>query len=244
MRRGGPSPGSALTSAIAPSRGGSISTLSSGPSDSNVSGVGFEQVRRLEPRSSGEAVARGVLAGAADQRGAALDADDAGATARDRQREVADPAEEVGDPFARLRIEQADRAADQHPIDRRVDLRELGRSVGIHEVELRQRVGQRSRVGVHRRGGFRARRSAGRNRRHARCERVEGLDVGRRQRREDAQHQHARGVAGLGAGGVADRQLDLRQAIADGQAPTSAAAPAAAREMSGGRIAHDVMSAT
>jgi hypothetical protein len=42
--------------------------------------------------------------------------------ARDRQREVADPAEEVGDPLAGARIEQRDRAAHQHAIDRRIAL--------------------------------------------------------------------------------------------------------------------------
>jgi len=43
-----------------------------------------EQVRGLEARAGGEAVERGILAGAAHRRVAALDADDLGAAARDR----------------------------------------------------------------------------------------------------------------------------------------------------------------
>ena len=48
--------GSALTSAIAPSRGGSISTLSSGPSASRLSGVAANRLATRNVRRAGESV--------------------------------------------------------------------------------------------------------------------------------------------------------------------------------------------
>ncbi len=44
---------------------------------------------------------------------------------------------------SRLHVEQAQRAPDQHPVDVRVDLGEIGRLEGHRDAELGQRVGQR-----------------------------------------------------------------------------------------------------
>ena len=62
--------------------------------------------------------------------------------AAQRQREVAQAAEQVGDALARLRVEQAHRARHQHAVHRVVDLRELGRAEGDAHAELRQLVVQ------------------------------------------------------------------------------------------------------
>ena len=224
MRRGPPSPGSALTSATAPSRGGSISTLVERAERLDALRRGLEQVGGDEAGPRRQAVARGVLPGAAHQRGAAFDADDRRAAARDRQAEVAEPAEEVGDTLARLRCEQAQCTADQHPVDRRIDLRELGRRVGEAEVELRQGVGERRCSGMERRRRVRPARSAART----------GRRAGRRTRRGGFASaavggSSTRSTSSRGRGfAVADREFDLRQAVADGQCTRRARAGAAA----------------
>ena len=243
MRAGAPSPGSALTSAIAPSRGGSIRTLSSGPSASRLSGVAANRLATSNVARSGEAVVRGDLLGAPHERRAALDADGGGAAARDRQREVADPAEEVGDALAGPRIEQHHRAAHEHPVDRRIDLRELGRRVGEREVEFGQRVGERRRAP--RRSGVARSGPAG-----LQVE-LHVVRVGeRRERAFVARPRAARGCAAPARRrappvAVADRELDLRQPIAHRQRADQRAQLRQQRPRScGGRIAHDVMSAT
>ena len=69
--------------------------------------------------------------------------------------------------------------------------------------------------------------------------------VRRRERLEDAQHQHVARACRSASGGVADRELDLRQAVADRSAPpTSARSAGSSAEIFGGRTAHEVMSAT
>ena len=115
--------------------------MSSGPSASTLSGVASNRFAATKPSPapparSGDA----ILGGAAHERVAALDADDVGAATRDRQREVADAAEEVGDALAGARIEQRERAPDEDAVDRRIHLREVGRRVREDEVEFGERV--------------------------------------------------------------------------------------------------------
>ena len=137
--------GSALASSTAPSRGGSISTRSSGPSSEMVSAVAANRLAQTKRRRRRQAVELRVRFRPGDERLASLDPDHAGAAARDRQREIAQPAEEVGDALAGLRVEQLQRAAHEHAVDRGVDLREIRRREGHRDVEFGQRVGERRR---------------------------------------------------------------------------------------------------
>ena len=100
--------------------------------------VGPEQVRDLELRH--QAVRGGVLPRALDQQRAALEADHLRAARGDRQREVADAAEEIRDALARLRIEQPQRARNEHAVHRRVHLREIGGLERDLQAEFGQRV--------------------------------------------------------------------------------------------------------
>ena len=195
--RGASPRGSAFTSSIAPSRGGSISALVERPSAAIAASVAGEQVRDDEAR----AIARARCAPRSPARArtsarAALDADDVRAAPGDRQREVAEAAEEIGDALAGLRIEQRHRAAHQHAVDRRVDLRELG---GRERRCVRSNSGSvyasAASVRIERHDRGRARRSAARTRRRARPRRRRARLVGARQRREDAQHERVHGFA-------------------------------------------------
>ena len=221
--------GSALTSSTAPSRGGSISALSSGRNasiDSCVASNRFAVAKRVR---SVEAVRRSILSRAGHQRVRALDAEDVRAEAGDRQREVAQPAEEVGDAFPGCRDEQRHRAAYQHAVHRMVHLREFGGAERHGHAELRQRVGER-RAG--RMEWCRGRRAAGLQpdvdgvllREGAKARAVVGTE-----RLENAEHQR---VDGLGVarfasvrGTFADRDFDLRHAVADRQAFHQATQP-------------------
>jgi hypothetical protein len=76
--------------------------------------VRLEQVGDLELH--GEPIRGRVFPRAFHQLCAALETDHLGAARGDRQREVADAAEEIGDALARLRVEQAQRARDEQPV--------------------------------------------------------------------------------------------------------------------------------
>ena len=78
-----------------------------------------EEVGGDERRALGKSVGGRVLLRAPHQRRAAFHADGVRAEARDRQREVAEAAEEVGDALARLRREQRHRAPHEHAVDAR-----------------------------------------------------------------------------------------------------------------------------
>ena len=128
-----------------------------------------------------------------------------------------------------LRVEQRHRAPHQHPVDRRIDLRELGGREGELEIEFGQRVGERAAAPA--RNGAARRRAA---RLQAELDAVRVGECG--ERRFVVRARAARGCAARArarrAVAVADRQLDLRQAIADRSARRSArAARAAASEI-------------
>src|SRR5207247_2511081 len=89
----------------------------------------LEKIGDAKAYICGEAVRRSDVRGSTHERLTPFDADDHRAAAGDRQCEVADPAEEVGDALARLRIEKRHSPVNQHPVSGRIDLRELGRSV-------------------------------------------------------------------------------------------------------------------
>src|SRR5207249_3795256 len=97
-----------------------------------------EEVRHLELRD--EAVRYRVLPRALDELRAALEADDRGTAARNRQREIAEAAEEVRDALAGLRIEQLDGACHQLPVTGVVDLREIGRPKAQAHAEVGKRI--------------------------------------------------------------------------------------------------------
>ncbi len=157
-----------------------------------------------------ETVAARVVACARHQRLAALDAHHRRATARDRQAEIAQPTEQVGDALARSRIEQLHGAPDQQAVDVDVHLGEVGRPEIQPHTELRQGVGQTATVrGPQRRGGVGA---AGlRPHLHAfsagKCR--EGVGVVRTQRQQVTEDQHR--------GRLGDGNLDLRHAVGDRQ---------------------------
>ena len=99
-----------------------------------------EQIHRGKPGVAGQAVQFRILSGARHQRVAALDAQHLCAAARDGQREIPQSAEKIGDAFARLRIEQAHRPADHHPVHRAVHLGKFARRERHGDAELRQDV--------------------------------------------------------------------------------------------------------
>jgi hypothetical protein len=115
-----------LTSAIAPSRGGSSSALSIAPSASRLAAWPRTD-RRRQSGPIRELVGLRVGLRAAHQRRTALDTDDPRPAPRDWQAEVAQSAKEIGDRIAFRRLEQAYRAAHQHAIHRDIDLGEIGR---------------------------------------------------------------------------------------------------------------------
>ena len=88
---------------------------------------GLEQVGLPEFRPVCQAIVFGVGHGARHQRGAAFHADDSRAAPGDGQGEITQAAKQVGDAFARLRVEQGNGAAHQQAVDDRVDLGEFGR---------------------------------------------------------------------------------------------------------------------
>jgi hypothetical protein len=101
----------------------------------------------VELAVTGEPVGCGVFGGPPHQRIAPLDPDHMGAQLGNRQAEVAQTAEQVGDALARLRIEQLHRAAHQQAVDAHIDLGEIGGPEGHRHTELGQRVGKARRIG-------------------------------------------------------------------------------------------------
>ena len=74
-----------------------------------------------------QAIVLGVGKRTCRQRLTAFDAHNLAGTCGHRQREIADTAEQVEQPIARLRVEQFQRARHQHPVDLVIDLREIRR---------------------------------------------------------------------------------------------------------------------
>lgn len=87
--------------------------------------LGGREIGRMEHRVA-DPVERGVLGAARHQRGIPFDADHLACAQRERQREVAQTAEEVEHPVFRADLEKIDRLRDQHPVDRSIDLDEVG----------------------------------------------------------------------------------------------------------------------
>ena len=198
-----------FTSSIAPSRGGSTSDLVE-IRRSARSRTGIEQVRRLEPAAIREPVqGRIATLRAATSARIAFDAEhlrrrSARAAARNcrvRRRNRRSARRAAGSS-------RRDRAAHQHPVHRVVDLGEIGGQKRDAHVEFRQRVVEARRL----ERPERARAVSGPARlqpnwnpeRSANA--LQQLLVGRVRRLEHAQHQHGHSIA--------DRNLDLRQALA------------------------------
>lgn len=91
-----------------------------------------------------QAIVLGVGKRTCRQRLTAFDAHNLAGTCGHRQREIADTAEQVEQPIARLRVEQFQRARHQHPVDLVIDLREIRRLERHGDAELGQRVRQRA----------------------------------------------------------------------------------------------------
>ena len=108
-----PSPGSALTSGDrAFARRIDQHACRAGPAPRRSPAWPRTGWRRRNASAAARPLRAAFAAARAHQRGAAFDADDVRAAARDRQREVAEAAEEVGDALARLRMRAgASRAA-------------------------------------------------------------------------------------------------------------------------------------
>jgi hypothetical protein len=133
---GGPSPGSALTSSMAPSRGGSIRTLSSGPSASKLSGVAANRIGHAKRRLSRKAVERRILRRALDERSTPSIPQAAPQRLASGSVKLPMPQKKSAMPLSRARVDERNRAANQHTVDLGIDLRELRRRVGELEIEL------------------------------------------------------------------------------------------------------------
>ena len=88
------------------------------------------------------AVARRIVPRPVDHRLASLHAQHLTRLGRQRQGEVAKPAKPVDHPIAALRAEQAQRLHDQHPVDLRINLREIGGLERHANAKLRQFISQ------------------------------------------------------------------------------------------------------
>ena len=171
--------------------------------------VHLEQVQRGEAGACRQSVARGGLEGAVGQHLAAFHAHRLAALGRQRQREIAQTAEQVGDAVGGLHFQQGQRARHHRTVDRVVDLREIGGTVRHAQAEFRHGVGQCVGIGrLQRVHGVRPlglepplHLMPGR-------ERAQDGDIAVGQRQQMTQHQ--RGHA------LAQRNLDLRHAIGRG----------------------------
>ena len=79
---------------------------SSCPSAARLAGIDLEQVAHANAAASARPLRAAFACARATSACAAFDAATPARRARDGQREVAEPAEQVGDALARLRIEQ------------------------------------------------------------------------------------------------------------------------------------------
>ena len=116
----------------------------------------FEQIAngkfafRLEP------VQFRILAGALHKPFVSLDAQHVCTTPCDGQGKISQPAKQVGDAFARLRIEQRDGAANEYAVYLVIDLREISRIKRKRQVEIGNVVAQLGSIdGMKRHGGVR-----------------------------------------------------------------------------------------
>ena len=141
------------------------------------------------------------------QLAAAFEADHLGGARGDRQGEIAEPAEQVRDALAGLRIEQPHGARHEDAVDGVVDLCEVSRAEPDAQAEFRQIVVQ---LAAFRVKGVRRVRRAGLE------PDMDGIFVAEaakerkivfRQRQQMPEHQHGRVVAG--------RHLDLRHPLPD-----------------------------
>ncbi|MNY29238.1 hypothetical protein D3C86_1632690 [compost metagenome] len=108
----------------------------------DILGRHLEQVAAGERSLASQPVVLGIGQRARGQHLAALDAHHRGALRGQRQREIADAAEQVEQPVRGRGVQQAQRTADQHAVDLVIDLREIGRLERHADAELGQRVSQ------------------------------------------------------------------------------------------------------
>ena len=167
------------------------------------------------------AVGQRILAAAFHQRLHPFHANDLACARGQRQREVAQAAEEIHHPMLGLRVQHLHRTTQQLAVDAGIDLREIGRAKRNADAELGQLVGQcrraiRAPLGVAQQA--RRVRPAGLlpdlgAMLTAKGDQAVAVLAGQRQQR--AEHQRQRMPRGLLT--VAHRHLDLRHAVADGQ---------------------------
>ena len=107
---------------------------------------GLEQVGDAKFRVAVQPVQCRVGLRLRHQRSSTLDADHLRAAPGDRQGEVAQAAEHVGDALVLFRRQERHRAAHQHAVDAVVDLGEIQRRKAQFDGELGQGIGQRRRA--------------------------------------------------------------------------------------------------
>jgi hypothetical protein len=146
MRRGRSraSAASALTSSSAPSRGGSISILSSLPKAATLSAVAAKRLATRYSTRPSRPFAAAFSAARTTSSGAALDAENLRAT-NGRWPARSSPARKTcrrsRSPGCGSR--RLTRSPHEHAIDRRIDLRELGRREEMLDAEVGQQIGKR-----------------------------------------------------------------------------------------------------
>ena len=167
------------------------------------------------------AVGQRILAATLHQRLHPFHADDLACTRGQRQREVAQPAEEVHHPVLGPRVQHLHRTTQQLAVDASIDLREIGRAKRNADAEFGQFVGQC-------RGAIRAPLGVAQQARRVRPARLlpdlgamlaakgdQAVAVLAGERQQRAKHQCQRMPGRLLT--VPYRHLDLRHAVADGE---------------------------
>ena len=151
----------------------------------------------------------GIGAGALDERRLRFHAHHLLRVTGERQGEIAEPAEQIQHPRLRSEAQHLDRARDQGLVDGAVHLDEVGRRKLEPQVKAPQAVVQR--FGRLPERAYRVDTGGLQIKAHAVSGR-ETLEQRKIRRRRLAQHpQHERGRV------VGDRDLDLRQLLADGE---------------------------
>ena len=167
------------------------------------------------------AVGQRILPAALHQRLHPFHTDDLACARGQRQREIAQAAEEIHHPMLGPRVQHLHRTTQQLAVDAGIDLGEISRAKRNADAELRQLVGQC-------RGAIRAPFSVAQQARRVRPARLlpdlgamlttkgnQAVAVLAGERQQRTEHQCQRMPGGLLT--VAHRHLDLRHAVADGQ---------------------------
>ena len=167
------------------------------------------------------AVGQRVLAATLHQRLHPFHADDLACACGQRQREVAQAAEEIHHPMLGPRVQHLHRTTQQLAVDAGIDLGEIGRAKRNADAEFGQLIGQcRGAIGTPFSVAHQARRVRPAGllpdlgiMLAAKGNQAAAVLAGERQQR--AEHQRQRMPGGLLT--VTHRHLDLRHAVADGQ---------------------------